>query len=61
MNSDAVLQFVTSNPGKTCEQIAAGMGEHASLVSVVLRALRKAGKLKSRGNTRGTKWRAAKP
>jgi DNA-binding IclR family transcriptional regulator len=52
----AILSYVRRNPGLTCVQIAAGIGEGAANVSVELKSLRAAGKLTSTGNTRGTRW-----
>jgi hypothetical protein len=53
----AVLTFVRRNPGVTCQQIAAGIGERPGIVRVELAELREAGRLESAGNTRGTRWR----
>jgi hypothetical protein len=55
----AVLAHVQANKGQRCEEIAALLEQPAALVSVVLRHLRDTGKVKSKGNTRGTRWRAA--
>jgi hypothetical protein len=53
----AIVAYVRRNPGSTCQQIADGVSERATIVSVELKALRAAGKIESAGNTRGTRWR----
>lgn len=55
--SAAIVTYVRRNPGVTCQQIAAGIGERSAIVSVELKSLRAAGKVTSQGNTRGTRWR----
>lgn len=53
-----VIAFVKLNPGLRCEEIAEALSIKPSILSVMLREARAAGKLRSRGNTRGTSWRA---
>jgi hypothetical protein len=55
----AAIAHVRRYPGQRCEEIAARSSNLPSLVSVALRKLRDTGKVKSKGNTRGTRWRAA--
>jgi hypothetical protein len=55
-----VLAFVRRNPGATCQQIAAGIGERPGIVRVELAELRDLGKLESSGRTRGTHWQIKK-
>lgn len=56
-DADTVFAHVRQNPGVTCAEIARELDAPAVLVSASLRALRKAGKLRSAGNTKATKWR----
>jgi len=53
-----VFSFVRQHSkGVTCADIAQALDAPAIMVSASLRALRTAGKLKSTGNTKATKWR----
>lgn len=54
-----LLAYIAENPGQTCEQIAQALRVKPSILSVRLREARAAGAIKSKGNTRGTRWRAA--
>lgn len=54
-----LLAYITESPGQTCEQIAQALGVKPSILSVQLREARAAGTIRSKGNTRGTRWRAA--
>lgn len=51
-----VAAYVRRHPHKTCAEIAQELEAPAALVSVFLRELRKAGKIDSEGNTKGTRW-----
>jgi hypothetical protein len=52
-----VFAFVRQHPGVTCAEIARELDAPAVMVSASLRALRTAGKLRSAGNTKATRWR----
>jgi hypothetical protein len=52
-----VFAYVRQHPSVTCAQIARELDAPAVMVSASLRALRAAGKLRSTGNTKATKWR----
>jgi DNA-binding MarR family transcriptional regulator len=54
-----LIAYIAENPGQTCEQIAEALKVKASIMSVRLREARAAGTIKSKGNTRGTRWRIA--
>lgn len=55
-----VMAFVCRNPGKTCVEIAHSLRLDAAIVSVLLREHKFSGRMRSRGNTRGTRWYAKK-
>ncbi len=54
-----VLQYIISHPGSRCRDIAATVGADTKAVSSVLRSLRTAGKVRSEGQARATKYFAA--
>lgn len=58
-DADTVFAFVRkrAKDGVTCAEIAKELDAPAVMVSASLRALRTAGKLRSTGNTKATKWR----
>lgn len=53
-----VLRVVKRRPGVTCEQVAETLLVTCSLAGALLRELRALGKVRSRGNTRGTRYYA---
>jgi predicted transcriptional regulator len=59
MEASDVKKLIKKNPGLTCAKIAEAFETEPALVSVHLRALKKAGEIRSKGNTRGTKYTAA--
>lgn len=52
----AVLAFVRRNPGALCAEIAETYGTHPAFVTAILQGLRREGKARSTGRTRGTRW-----
>ncbi len=52
-----VLAYVRKFPDQRCADIATALSVPASYVSVELRELVKAGKLRRKGNTQGTRYR----
>lgn len=55
----AVLAYVCKHPNVTCAEIAREIDAPSVMVSASLRALRAAGKLRSEGNTKATRWSRA--
>lgn len=53
-----VLAHVKRNPGASCADIAGALGEAPAYVSVELRLLAKEWRIRSTGNTRGTRYYA---
>ncbi len=53
---EEVLRYITSHPGSRCEDIAATVGADTKAVSSVLRRLRDEGKVRSEGQSRGTRY-----
>ncbi len=51
-----VLTYVRKHAKQRCSEIAAALGVENVVISAHLRALRAAGLVRSKGNTRGTVW-----
>lgn len=58
MTPRAILAYVRKHPDSTCAEIARAFDTKPAFVSALLRELRTANKVRSTGNTRGTKWAA---
>jgi transposase-like protein len=61
LSSAAVLKLVGEYeaPGLTAAEVGRHFGVTAAIAGVFLRSLREEGKLKSKGNTKGTRYRVA--
>lgn len=58
MTPASVLAYVRKNPNTRAVDVAAHFGVLASVAGAVLRALRDESKVRSRGNTKGTRYTA---
>lgn len=58
MTPARIVALLAKQGELTCAQIAEAFSVDPYTVSPLLRALRDEGKVKSKGNTRGTRWRA---
>ncbi len=54
----AALAYVRKHPGSTCAEVAAHFGVSCLEAGGLLRALRAAGKVRSRGRTKATAYTA---
>jgi hypothetical protein len=58
MTAATVLTYVRKNPGATCHAVATHFGVSCLEAGSLLRALRAAGDVRSKGRTRGVKYTA---
>lgn len=57
--ANEIVAYLRRNPWSLCAHVATALEHHPAYTSALLRALRDEGRVKSRGNTRGTLWAIA--